>query len=134
MRGLCVRFTESLLLAGIGSLFGLLFAGWAGQLLVAFFAASREGIAVDLHFDARVLAFTAGASLLTGLLFGSAPAFRVTKTTLAPALKQQGRGLVGFGSRLPLAKLLVVAQVALSMVLPAGPPRIARGPHGGTTV
>jgi len=111
--------TESLLLVGIGSLLGLLFAGWAGRLLVAFFAAG-QGIAVDLHFDARVLAFTAGASLFTGLLFGLAPAFRVTKTTLAPALKEQGRGLASFRSRLPLAKFLVVAQMALSLVLLIG--------------
>jgi predicted permease len=112
--------TESLLLVGIGSLLGLLFASWAGRLLVAFFAAGQHGIAVDLHFDARVLAFTVGASLLTGLLFGLAPAFRVTKTTLSPALKQQGRGWVGLRSRVPLAKLLVVAQVALSLVLLIG--------------
>ena len=112
--------TESLLLVAIGGLLGLFFASWAGRLLVAFFAAGQQGIAVDLHFDAHVLAFTAGASLLTGLLFGLAPAFRVTKTTLAPALKEQGRGLVGFRSRLPLAKLLVVAQVALSLVLLIG--------------
>jgi len=112
--------TESLLLVGIGSLFGLMFASWAGRLLVAFFAAGQHGIAVDLHFDARVLAFTAGASLLTGLLFGLAPAFRVTRTTLAPALKEQGRGMVGFRSRLPLSKLLVVSQIALSLVLLIG--------------
>ena len=69
--------TESLLLVAIGSLLGLLFADWAGPLLVAFFATGRNGIVLDLHFDARVLGFTAGASLLTGLLFGLAPAFRV---------------------------------------------------------
>ena len=112
--------TESLLLVGIGSLLGLLFAGWAGRLLVAFFATGHRGIFVDLGFDAHVLTFTAGASLLTGLLFGLVPAFRVTKTTLAPALKEQGRGLVGFRRRLPVAKLLVVVQVALSLVLLIG--------------
>jgi predicted permease len=112
--------TESLLLVALGGLLGLLFASWAGRLLVAFFAAGQQGTAVDLHFDASVLAFTAGASVLTGLLFGLAPAFRVTKTTLAPALKEQGHGLAGFRSHLPLAKLLVVLQVALSLVLLIG--------------
>jgi predicted permease len=112
--------TESLLLVGIGSLLGLLFATWAGRLLVAFFAAGHHGITVDLRFDARVLAFTAGASLLTGLLFGLAPAFRVTKTTLSPGLKEQGRGMIGLRPRLPLSKLLVVSQVALSLVLLIG--------------
>ena len=111
--------TESLLLVAIGSLLGLLFADRAGSLLAAFFATGRHGIVLDLHFDTRVLCFTAGASLLTGLLFGLAPAWRVAGTTLAPALKQQGGG-VGLPSRLPLARLLVVAQVALSLVLLIG--------------
>jgi predicted permease len=112
--------TESLLLVALGGLLGLLFANWTGRLLVAYFAAGPQGAAVDLHFDARVLGFTAAASLLTGLLFGLAPAFRVTRTTLAPAFKEQGGGLVGFRTRLPLAKILVVAQVALSLVLLIG--------------
>ena len=112
--------TESLLLVGIGSLLGLLLASWAGRLLVAFFAAGQHPISVDLRFDAHVLGFTAGASILTGLLFGLAPALRATRTTLAPALKQQGRGLVGLRSRVPLARLLVVSQVALSLVLLIG--------------
>src|SRR5580658_3247355 len=101
--------TESLLLVALGGLLGLLLAGWTGRLLVAFFAAGPQGAAVDLHFDTRVLAFTAAASLLTGLLFGLAPAFRVTRTTV-------GR----LRTRLPLAKFLVVAQVALSLVLLIG--------------
>ena len=112
--------TESLLLVGIGALLGLFFANWAGQLLVAFFASGQHGISVDLHFDSRVLAFTAGASLLTGLLFGMAPAIRATQTTLGAALKQQGRGLAGLRPRLPLARFLVVTQVALSLVLLIG--------------
>ncbi|HUD99608.1 MAG TPA: ABC transporter permease [Bryobacteraceae bacterium] len=111
--------TESLLLVAIGSLLGLLFADRAGSLLAAFFATGRHGIVLDLHFDTRVLSFTAGASLLTGLLFGLAPAWRVSSTTMAPALKQQGGG-AGLRSRLPLARLLVVAQVALSLVLLIG--------------
>ena len=78
-RLMCQVLTESLLLVGIGGLLGLLFASWACQLLVAFFASGQQGFAVDLHFHARVLACTAGASLLTGLLFGLAPALRVQK-------------------------------------------------------
>ena len=112
--------TESLLLVGLGGLLGLLFANWAGQMLVAFFATGRNHIALDLHFDLRVLAFTAGVSLLTGLLFGLAPAFRATHTNPGPALKEQGRGLAGARQRLSLSKLLVVAQVALSLMLLIG--------------
>jgi hypothetical protein len=54
------------------------------------------------------------------LLFGLAPAFRAAKITPGPALKEQGRGLVGLRSRLSLAKLLVISQVALSLVLLIG--------------
>jgi predicted permease len=112
--------TESLLLVGIGGLLGLLFANWAAQMLAAFFATGQNHIALDLHFDLRVLGFTAGIALLTGLLFGLAPAFRATQVNPGPALKEQGRGLVGGRPRLALSSLLVVSQVALSLVLLIG--------------
>ncbi len=92
--------TESLLLVGLGGLLGLLFANWAGHLLVAFFASGRNQIALDLHFDFRVMAFTAGISLLTGLLFGLAPAFRATQVNPGPAMKEQGRSVAGSHQRL----------------------------------
>ena len=112
--------TESLLLVGLGGLLGLLFANWAGQMLVAYFATGQNHIALDLHFDLRVMGFTAGISLLTGLLFGLAPALRSTRVDPGPALKEQGRGLAGGRPRLSLSKLLVVSQVALSLVLLIG--------------
>lgn len=112
--------TESLLLAGISSLLGLLFAGWIGQILVAFVATGQRGLTVNLHFGTHVLGVTAGVSLLAGLLFGLAPALRLTGITLAPALRQQDRGSVPFSARLPLAKALVISQIALSMVLLIG--------------
>jgi predicted permease len=112
--------TESLLLVSLGSLLGLLFAHWAGQMLAAFFATGQNRIALDLHFDLRVMGFTAGISLLTGLLFGVAPALRSTQVNPGPALKEQSRGLVGGRQRLSLSKLLVVSQVALSLMLLIG--------------
>jgi len=112
--------TESLLLVGLGGLLGLLLANWAAQMLAAFFATGQNHIALDLHFDLRVLAFTAGISLLTGLLFGLAPAFRATQMNPGPALKEQGRGLAGGRQHLSLSRLLVVSQVALSLVLLIG--------------
>jgi predicted permease len=112
--------TESLLLVGLGGLLGLLSANWAAQMLAAFFATGQHHIALDLHFDLRVLAFTAGISLLTGLLFGLAPAFRATQMNPGPALKEQNRGLAGGRQRLSLSKLVVISQVALSLVLLIG--------------
>ena len=112
--------TESLLLVTLGGLLGLLFANWADQVLAAFFATGQNHLALDFHFDRRVLAFTAGVSLLTGLLFGLAPALRATRTSPGASLKEQGRGLAGSRHSWSLSRLLVVSQVALSLVLLIG--------------
>jgi hypothetical protein len=73
----------------------------------------------------RVLGFTAGASLLAGVLFGLAPAWRATRVDLTPALKDAARG-TGAGSRLGLGKTLVIVQVALSLLLLIGAGLFAR--------
>ena len=121
-RGRLVRqlLTESLLLAGAGGLAGLLIAPWATQLLVRMVYASAEAIPLNLDPDARVLGFTLAVSMLTGLLFGLAPALRATRLDLAPTLKVQSRGTVGETSRFTLSKGLVVTQVALSLLLLVG--------------
>jgi len=113
--------TESVLLSGLGGLLGLLFSLWAGTALLRLVDASTSA-ALDLHPDPLVLAFTAGVSLLTGLLFGLAPAFRATRVELAPILKESARSVAGSGSgeRWPLGKLLVVAQFAVSLLLLMG--------------
>ena len=112
--------TESVLLASIGGLFGLLLSFWGKDLIVSLLPPSSNSFALDLTTDVRVLAFTGAVSLLTGILFGLAPAFRATRTDLTSALKNiagtQGRG----GRRLSLSKALVVVQVALSLLLMIG--------------
>src|SRR5438128_217270 len=82
--------TESLLLAVFGGAAGLLLAFWGTEGLVKLVAQSA-GPALDLSPDARVLGFIAAVSLLTGVLFGLAPAFRVTRVELTTALKEGGR-------------------------------------------
>ncbi|HEV7785289.1 MAG TPA: ABC transporter permease, partial [Thermoanaerobaculia bacterium] len=113
--------TESVLLSGLGGALGLLFSLWAGTALLRLVGASTS-TALDLHPDPLVLAFTAGVSILTGVLFGMAPAFRATRVELAPTLKESARSVAGGGSgaRWPLGKLLVVAQFAVSLLLLMG--------------
>jgi predicted permease len=111
--------TESVLLAGCGGAVGVLFAFWGKSALLAL--ADRDtGLlpsGVDLNLNWRVLAFTLVISILTGVLFGLAPAWRATKQDLATALKQSRR-TTGVVSR--LSKGLVVVQVALSLLLLVG--------------
>jgi predicted permease len=108
--------TESVLLALAGGALGVALAYWGKDLLVA---ARIYGIflPLEVNLDLRVLGFTAAVSLLTGILFGLAPAWRATRIALTPALKDNARSLSGGGSRSLLSKSLVVAQVALSLVL-----------------
>ena len=111
--------TESVLLSAMGGAVGVLFALWGRTALVAM-ADRNTGFLptdVDPSLNLRVLAFTIGVSLLTGILFGLAPAWRATSLDLASALKQSKRH-TGTVSR--LSKALVVAQVALSLLLLIG--------------
>jgi predicted permease len=111
--------TESFLLAALGGAVGVLFAFWGKSALLAL-ADKDTGIlpsGVELSLNWRVLAFTLAISLLTGVLFGLAPAWRATRLDLATPLKQSRR-TAGAVSR--LSKGLVVAQVALSLLLLVG--------------
>ena len=102
--------TESVLLAVFGGALGLLVAYWGRQLL--------PGTAGQGPLDWRVLLFASAVALLTGVLFGIAPALRVTGTSAGEALKDTSRGIVG--SRTLLTKSLLVVQVAISLVLLIG--------------
>ncbi len=116
--------TESVLLSAAGGISGILLAHWSVQSLVAFM--SRGGLwpsHLAAHLDLRVLAFTAAASVLTGILFGLAPAFRGTRLDLTPAMKESHSALAGGASRgrwLNLGSTLVIAQVALAILVLSG--------------
>jgi predicted permease len=107
---------EALVLAGIGALAGLVFARWAGPMLVAQLSTSVTRVTLDLSLDWRVLAFTAAVTAATAVLFGTVPAFRARRVAPIDALTEHGRGALG-DARTRLSSGLVVAQVALSMVL-----------------
>ena len=108
--------TESLVLAFIGALAGLLVARWSSQLLVRALSTRTNTVFLALPLDWRVLAFTAGASIWTALLFGVAPAFCVSRVQPIDALKEGGRGTPA-DRRINLSSALVIVQVAVSVVL-----------------
>ena len=110
---------ESLLLAGIGGVAGLLIAVWIDRTLIGFLPVTNVPLTISAAPNWRILAFNAGISLLTGVIFGLAPALQSTRPNLAPALKDQG-GSIATGSSSGLRKALVVAQVALSLLLLIG--------------
>jgi predicted permease len=111
--------TESVLLAILGGALGILFAYWAKDMLLALRAWGGGALVLDLKLDIRVLGFTTAVCLITGILFGLAPALRATRIDLTPALKDGARTLSA-GSCSLLSKGLIVMQVALSLLLLIG--------------
>jgi predicted permease len=108
--------TESLLLAAAGGLLGILLAYWGTGALVRIIASGRERIELQARPDLLVLLFTAGVALLTGVLFGLAPAWRASGC--APASSLHGAGRAGETRlRRLFGECLMVTQVALSVAL-----------------
>ena len=114
--------TESMLLALIGGVCGVLLAQWGVTVLVSLVA--REA-PLDTRPDVGILAFTMGVSVLAGILFGLVPAIQASKTDLSSAMKEKTRTAHGFW-RVSLSAALVVMQVGLSMVLLTGAGLFAR--------
>ncbi|HLK66059.1 MAG TPA: ABC transporter permease [Bryobacteraceae bacterium] len=107
--------TESITLSIAGGLLGLLFANWSAGALSGFLSKSFLDVAPNAH----VFAFTLAISLLTGLIFGCAPALQATRPDVIPALKNE-TAVATSGKLLTLGRLLVVGQVAISMLLLIG--------------
>ncbi|MBP7778144.1 MAG: ABC transporter permease [Acidobacteria bacterium] len=119
-RGRMVRqlATESLVVAAAGGAVGLLLGIWGVDALVALAPADAPRLD-EVRVDAAVFAATALLALATGLLVGLAPALQQSFTSVAPALKDGGRGTAG-GSSGTLRRVLVTAEVALALVLVTG--------------
>jgi len=116
-RGRVIRqlLTESVLLALLGGVLGVVLATEALQLLKAALPAETPRLA-DAHIDWRVLAFTGGLAILTGLLFGLAPALHSARAALVESLKSAGRGAsAGVSQRLRSG--LAIAEVAFAVLL-----------------
>jgi len=112
--------TESVLLSLFGGALGILFALWIKDGLLAVSDWGGRGMrGLEPQLDWRVMGFTLALALLTGIIFGLAPAWRATKVDLTPTLKDSGRGSSA-ATRSVLSRSLVVVQVALSLLLLVG--------------
>jgi putative ABC transport system permease protein len=111
--------TESVILGIAGGILGLLVSVWGVRAIAA---AAEQNLprAGEIHIDWRVLAFTAGVSVLTGILFGLMPSIQLSRPDLGVVLRDEGRGASVNRSRTRARDLLVVVQVALSMILLVG--------------
>jgi len=121
-RGRLLRqlLTESTLLSLAGAIVGLVLAYWGRGLLWSYRPSFIQQNDVDLALDSHVLLFTLGIALLTGALFGAAPAIKASSPDLADTLKAGGRGnSVGWRSN-PVRSLLVVVETALALVALTG--------------
>jgi putative ABC transport system permease protein len=117
-RGRIVRqlLTESVLLAILGGALGLLMAAW-GMSVIESLGSKAFPSLNDIAIDMRVLGFTIAISLLTGIVFGLAPAMHASKPDFNESLKEGGRYAGAGTSRSRLGGALVVAEVAMALVL-----------------
>jgi putative ABC transport system permease protein len=127
-RGRLIRqlLAESFLLAGIGAALGAFLARSLSQVLVAALSTQKDPLFVDLGTDWRVLGFTACLAGLTCILFGLVPAWWATGMSPGIVLKQSGRGTTAGRTRFGMRRILVVAQIALSLMLVVGALLFAR--------
>jgi predicted permease len=111
--------TEALLLSLVGGGFGILFAYWGSDLLVHLFSSGNKvAIVLNLTPDVKILSFTLLLSLLTAIIFGVAPAFIASRANPNSALKNDIGGPLT--RRLTLGRILVISEVALSLMLLIG--------------
>jgi predicted permease len=112
--------TESVLMSVLGGLLGLVLAYWGTHALVALMSSGSSPLILDAGADFKVLLFTFAASVLTGILFGLAPAFRITRIELASTMRDAAANVSDVRDKHRLGKSLIVAQVAASLVLMIG--------------
>jgi predicted permease len=117
--------TESVMIAAIGGILGIIFASWGARAILSFVSSNQpRPLTFAAGLDLRVLGFTAAVSLFTGILFGLAPAFRSTCVDMTPSLKEGYSPSTRFGrggaKRFSVGNALVVTQVALAIVVLVG--------------
>lgn len=116
--------TEGVLLALIGGGVGVFIAMWSADALRALAPSGMIPLAEGIDFDWRVLSFTLATTVITGVLFGLAPALQATKVDVNPALREESRSSTSSRSR--LRSVLVVVEVALAFVLLIGAALLVR--------
>ena len=123
--------TESMLLALLSAAAGLLVAWYGSRMLLLFASDDGRVIPINVRLDVPVLAFTAVLSALAVLLFGLVPALRASRVDLASSMRDRAGGsgaavFAGGGQRVPIGRLLIGAQVALSLTLLVGAALLVR--------
>ncbi len=108
--------TESLLLAIVAGVLGAALAVWGSDVLVRWSPENLPRVG-EIHIDGWALAFTAGLSLLTGILFGLAPALQSTHSNIVEALKEGSLSMTAGRSRHGLRSSLVIVEMALALIL-----------------
>lgn len=119
-RGRVIRqlLTESLVLASIGGIGGILLAYWLGDVLISLLPATPVPLSLDPQPDFRVIMFAVLLALLSGVIFGLAPALQTTRWDLTQELRERAIAAGGGGiHRWNLRNLLVIAQIAVSLLL-----------------
>jgi predicted permease len=121
-RGRLLRqlLAESVLLTAMGGLLGILLANWGLRSLLSLLASGPNPIRLSISPDLRLIAYTVGILGLTVLMFGLVPALKATAVDVAPTLKENSSAVIGGKNRIGAGKILVVIQVALSLLLMVG--------------
>jgi predicted permease len=119
MRMIRQLLTESLVLALAGGALGIGFAAIASRILLRMISQGPETVPLDVALNLPLLAFTCAITVCTAILFGTLPALRATRLDVTESLKS-GRGASASAGRTPLARILVVSQVAISLLLMVG--------------
>ncbi|MGB7026118.1 MAG: ABC transporter permease, partial [Candidatus Acidiferrum sp.] len=118
--------TESLLLSVFGGAAGLLFAKWGTSLLLALRPEELARLS-GIHMDTRVLLFVLVISVLTGIVFGMAPAWIAARADVAGALKESGRSTTASTMGHSIRKILVISELAVALVLLVGAGLLIKG-------
>jgi len=111
---------EGFLLSTLGGMLGLVFALWGADVLLGFLPQGRIPTVLEIKPDLQVLGFLFGITLLTGLIFSLAPALQATRPDLIPALKNETVVVSAGNRKWEMRRVLVVLQVALSLMLLVG--------------
>ena len=110
-------FTESLLLAVLGGVVGLVLAQWGSMAIVRAVYNNARIVPLDVTLNGSVLALAAVTTVVTGLLFGLAPALQASRTAVYHGARGVQTSSMGQGHRVPLGRILVASQIALSLLL-----------------
>lgn len=126
--------SESIVLAAFGAILGFGVAQWLSRFLVSFLTTQGNSLFIDLQPDWKLLAFTAAVATLTCVLFGLAPALHATRVSPQAAMRAGSRGMTTSHERFGIRRVLVAAQVAMSLVLLFGAMLFTRTLRNLTTV